>query len=72
MIKYCYSKKANNYRGGDYNTGNLGLYNAGILTAITPLTVLKKNGGFDCNNTTHFLISSLGPRFNNIIFGSES
>ena len=42
MIKYCYSKKANNYRGGDYNTGNLGLYNAGILTAITPLTVLKK------------------------------
>ena len=30
------------YRGGDYNTGNLGLYNTGILTAITPLTVLKK------------------------------
>ena len=27
------------YRGGDYNTDMLGLYNTDILTAITPLTL---------------------------------
>ena len=30
------------YRGGDYNTVLLGLYNTVLLTAITPLTFLKK------------------------------
>ena len=52
VTKYIY------VQGGDYNTGNLGLYNTGILTAITPLTVLGKFCGFDRNNTTHLLISS--------------
>ena len=29
-------------QGGDYNTVLLGLYNTVLLTAITPLTFLKK------------------------------
>ena len=57
--------------GGVYNTVLLGLYNTVLLTAITPLTVSGKKCGFDRNNTTHFLISGLRPRFNNIIFGIE-